>query len=69
MLPKLSAARTMPLLYFMARTDVPTIFGSVVWVVGLVVVAVEGWKDGWTGCIGSIFGKSEDGIVVIFVCR
>jgi hypothetical protein len=66
-LPKLSAARTMPLSYFIARTDVPTIFGSVVCVVG-VAMAVAGWKDGWTGCIGSMFGKRADGIVDMFVC-
>ena len=61
--PRLSAARTMPSLYFMARTLVATILGSCVCVTGMAEASVERWKDGWTGCIGSTLRNSEDDIV------
>jgi len=65
--PRLSAARTIPSLYFMARTLVPTILGSLVCVMGATEVSVEQWKDGWTGCIGSMFVTNEDDIVAVMV--
>jgi hypothetical protein len=64
LVPRLSAARTMPSLYFMPSTLVPTIFGFwVCWtgalLMGICRGSVDGWKDGFTGCIGSTFWKND----------
>ena len=65
LIPKLSAARTMPSLYFRPRTLVPTILGFCVCCTGdaVCVGCDEGWKEGLTGCIGSTLGKKGDDIV------